>query len=256
MSSLLIEDRGHVRILTLNRPEQHNAMDIGLYERVTEALLAADADDNVRAVLIHGNGPSFCSGADTKEFEKLTPDQEKLVEYRAQLTYNLHKTLPQMQKPVVAAVHGYAVGGGCGLALACDITVAEEGARMGYPEIKHGLVAAVVMANLTKQVGRKAAFEIVSLGLVLDAHEAHRRGMVTRVVPAGQALATALEIAETLSQRVPTALQATKRLFQAVGDAPLVEGLELGRKANEAMRGYRAEALKKYASAVAASAKP
>lgn len=255
MSCLLIEDRHNVRILTLNRPEQHNAMDIELYEKLTAALQAADKDDSVHAVVIHGNGPSFCSGADTKEFERLTPDQEKLVEYRAGLTYGLHKTIPEMEKPVVAAVHGYAVGGGCGLALACDITIAEAGAKMGYPEIRHGLVAAVVMANLTKQLGRKAAFELVSVGKVLDADEAFRIGMVTRTVAAGKALEEALAVAQKLAERVPSALRATKRLFQAVADVPLAEGLVLGRQANEAMRAYRVDALKNYASAVASKGK-
>lgn len=255
MTSLLIEDRNHVRILTLNRPEQHNAMDIELYERLTAALKDAEQDDDVYAVVVAGNGPSFCSGADTKEFEKLTPDQEKLVEYRASLTYNLHKTIPEMEKPVVAAVHGYAVGGGCGLALACDITIADAEARMGYPEIRHGLVAAVVMANLTKQVGRKAAFELVSVGKVVDAEEARRIGMITRVAPAGEALKEALEVASKLAERVPSALRATKRLFQSVADIPLAEGLVLGKQANEAMRAYRVDALKNYAQAVATKGK-
>lgn len=251
MPSLLIENREHVRVLTLNRPEQLNAMDSELYERLIAALQEAEQDASVHAIVICGTGSSFCTGADTKEFAGLTPDRAAQVEYRAGLTYGLHKTIPEMNKPVVAAVQGYAVGGGAGLAVACDITVAEEGAKLGYPEIRHGLVAAVVMANLTKQVGRKAAFELVSLGKLLDAEEARRVGMVTRVVPAGKSLETALEIAAELARRVPDALKATKRLFQAVADVPLAEGQQLGRKANEAMRGYRAEALKTYAQGVA-----
>lgn len=250
---LLIEDRGAVRILTLNRPEQLNAMDSDLYTRLIDALKAAQADDSVRVVVIRGAGTSFCSGADTREFSKLTPDQAELVEYRAGLTYGLHKTIPEMDKPVIGVVHGYAVGGGCGLALACDITIAADDARMGYPEIKHGLVAAVVMANLTKQVSRKAGFELVSTGRLVSGTEAQARGMVTRAVPSGTEFAEAMKVAEDLATRVPSSLQATKRLFQAVGDVPLAEGLELGRKANEAMRAYRADALKNYASAVQAS---
>lgn len=252
-SPLLIENRGAVRVLTLNRPDQLNAMDSDLYTRLIDALKAADADDSVRAVVLRGAGTSFCSGADTREFSKLTPDQAEMVEYRAGLTYGLHKTIPEMSKPVIAAVHGYAVGGGCGLALACDVTIAADTVKMGYPEIKHGLVAAVVMANLTKQVGRKAAFELVSTGRLVDGADAKARGMVTRVVPAGTEFDEALRVAEQLAERVPSALQATKRLFQAVADVPLAEGLDLGRQANEAMRAYRADALKNYASAVQAS---
>ena len=155
----------------------------------------------------------------------------------------------------MAAVHGYAVGGGCGLALACDIAIADAEARMGYPEIRHGLVAAVVMANLTKQVGRKAAFELVSVGKVVDAEEARRIGMITRVAPPGEALKEALEVASKLAERVPSALRATKRLFQSVADIPLAEGLVLGKQANEAMRAYRVDALKNYAQAVATKGK-
>lgn len=249
-TSLLLEDRGAVRVLTLNRPDQLNAMDSELYTRLIEALQAAQADSAVRCVLIRGAGSSFCSGADTREFSSLTPDQAERVEARAGLTYGLHKTIPEMDKPVIAAVQGYAVGGGCGLALACDITIAAEDAQMGYPEIKHGLVAAVVMANLTKQVGRKAAFELVSTGRLVSGAQAQQRGMVTRAVASGTEFEEAMRVAEELAKRVPSALQATKRLFQTVADVPLEQGLELGRKANEAMRAYRADALRNYASAV------
>ena len=217
---LLVEDRGPVRILTLNRPEQLNAMDSDLYPRLIDALKAAQADDAVRVVVLRGAGTSFCSGADTREFSSLTPDQSERVEYRAGLTYGLHKTIPEMGKPVIAAVHGYAVGGGCGLALACDIAIAAE---------------------------------LVSTGCLVSGAEAQARGMVTRAVPSGTEFDEAMTVAGDLSKRVPASLQATKRLFQAVADVPLAQGLELGRKANEAMRGYRAEALKNYASAVQAS---
>ncbi|MEU1690108.1 enoyl-CoA hydratase/isomerase family protein [Streptomyces hirsutus] len=250
--NLIVERLGHVLVLTLNRPRKLNAMDSALYERLIEELRGADQDDEIRAVVVRGAGTSFCTGADTGEFAELTPDNTERVEYRAGLTYGLHKTIPEISKPVIAAVHGYAVGGGCGLALACDITVASANVRMGYPEIKHGLVAAVVMANLTKQLGRKAGFELVAGGRLVDAEEAERMGMVTRVVPEGEEFAEALKIAEKLAGQVPMALQATKRLFHAVADLPLAEGLVRGRQANEEMREYRAEALKEFGASVKA----
>lgn len=251
--SVLTENHGAVRRFTLNRPSLLNAMDSELYERLIECLQQADADESVRVMVIHGAGTSFCSGADTGEFASLTPDQVERVEHRAGLTYGLHKVISELSKPLIAAVHGYAVGGGCGLALACDVTIAAETARMGYPEIKHGLVAAVVMANLTKQVGRKAAFDLVSSGRLVSGAQAQALGMVTRVVPEGQELEEAMKSAHDLAKRVPAALQATKRLFQAVADVPLADGMLLGRKANEAMRTYRADALKSYAGAVQAA---
>lgn len=250
MSILLIEDRGHVRLMTLNRPESINSINMALYARLIEALEEADADENVRAIVLTGAGRGFCSGADTREFENLTPENEGLVAERAELTYRLHYTIPRLKKTVVAAVHGYAVGGGAGLAQACDIVVAGEDTRIGYPEIRHGLVAAVVMANLVKQIGQKAAYSLVAEGRVVDAQEAWRLGMVTHVVPEGEHLAKALEIAEKLATRVPSALQATKQLFKRVCDVPLAEGQDLGRQANEAMRAYRAEAMKAYAGSV------
>ena len=246
----MIEARGHVRVMTLNRPESINSIDMALYSRLIEALAEADEDDNVRAIVLTGAGRGFCSGADTREFQTLTPENEGLVAERAELTYRLHHSIPRMSKTVVAATHGYAVGGGAGLAQACDIVVAGEDTKIGYPEIRHGLVAAVVMANLVKQIGQKAAYSLVAEGRVVDAQEAYRVGMVTHVVPEGQHLEKALEIADKLATRVPSALQATKRLFKQVCDATLADGQDLGRKANEAMRAYRADAIKSYSTSV------
>lgn len=251
MSILLIEDRGPVRLMTLNRPDSLNSIDMALYARLIEALTAADADADVRCIVLAGAGRGFCSGADTREFQNLTPGNEGLVAERAELTYRLHHTIPRLKKTVVAAVHGHAVGGGAGLAQACDIVVAGADARIGYPEIRHGLVAAVVMANLVKQIGQKAAYSLVAEGRVLDAAEAFRLGLVTHLVPEGRHLDAALDIAAKLAARVPSALQATKTLFKAVCDVPLAEGQELGRRANEAMRAYRAEAMQAYAGSQA-----
>lgn len=250
MSILLIEDRDGVRVMTLNRPDSINSIDMALYQQLIAAMKAADQDDAVRAIVLTGAGRGFCSGADTREFQNLTPENEGLVAERAQLTYELHHVIPRLKKTVVAAVHGYAVGGGAGLAQACDIVVAGADTKIGYPEIRHGLVAAVVMANLVKQIGQKAAYSLVAEGRVVDAEEAFRLGMVTHVVPEGEHLAKAIEIAERLATRVPSALQNTKTLFKAVCDATLADGQELGRKANEAMRSYRAEAMRAYAGAV------
>lgn len=250
MTNLLIEDRGHVRLMMLNRPKSINSMDMALYTRLIEALEGADSDDNVRAVVLTGAGRGFCSGADTREFERLVPADEGLVADRAELTYRLHHLIPRLRVTVIAAVHGYAVGGGAGLAQACDITVAAQDSQIGYPEIRHGLVAAVVMANLVKQIGQKAAYSLVAEGRVVDAQEAFRLGMVTHVVPEGQHVRKALEIADKLVTRVPDALFATKALFKQVCDLPLAEGQLAGRKTNEAMRAYRAEAMKSYSGSV------
>jgi enoyl-CoA hydratase/carnithine racemase len=233
---LLQEDRGRVRILTMNRPAKLNALDTALTEALLAGLERAEREDGVSVVILTGAGRAFCAGADVGEFKDLSPDQAERVERRAELTMRSHLVFSQMRKPVIAAVRGAAMGGGAGLALAADLVVASENARIGYPEIKHGLLPAIVITNLARQVGRKAAFELVATGEPLDARRAYELGAVNRVVPDGELLAAALALAETLAGFKPEALYAIKRLFHQVADLPLAAGLEEGRKANIAMR--------------------
>jgi len=233
---LLTEDRGRVRILTMNRPAKLNALDTALTEALLAGLEQAERDDAVSVVILTGAGRAFCAGADVGEFKDLSPDQAERVARRADLTMRSHLVFSQMRKPVIAAVRGAAMGGGAGLALAADLVVASENAMIGYPEIKHGILPAIVIANLTRQVGRKAAFELVSTGEPLDARRAYELGAVNRVVPDGELLGAALALAETLAAFEPEALHAIKRLFHQVADLPLAAGLEAGRKANIAMR--------------------
>ena len=123
MTCLLVEDRDGVRILTMNRPEKHNALDTELTTRLLQALRDADTDGAVRSVVLTGSGKSFCAGADTSEFDALAPHDPSAVTQRADLTTALHAAFSRISKPVVAAVRGNALGGGAGLALACDMTV-------------------------------------------------------------------------------------------------------------------------------------
>jgi len=237
---LLSEDRGQVRILTMNRPEKRNALNTALTRALLEGLRAADAAETVACVVLTGAGRGFCAGADLVEFKDLVPEKQHLVEERAELTMQLHLAFSRMAKPVVTAINGAAMGGGAGLAIAGDMAVMAEGAKIGYPEARHGIVAAIVMANLVRQVGRKLAFELVSLGDSLSSRRALEAGLVNRVVPDGEALSEALGMAEKLSGIKPEALQATKQLFHEVADLPLEEALRRGREANKRMRGFNA----------------
>src|SRR5881394_652562 len=160
--TLLIENRGAVRMLTLNRPEKRNALNTELTKTLLEAIRATDADESVGALVLTGAGPGFCAGADLAEFKGLKDPQAAAT--RAELTMQLHLSFSRISKPVVTAINGAAMGGGAGLAIAGDLAVMADDAKFGYPETKHGIVAAIVMANLVRQVGRKAAFELVSLG--------------------------------------------------------------------------------------------
>lgn len=236
---LLVEDRGAVRVLTMNRPEKRNALNSELTRQLLEALRAADKDEAVGSVVLAGAGQGFCAGADLSEFKDLTPENHDLVEARAELTMQLHLAFSKMAKPVVTAVQGAAMGGGAGLAIAADMAVMAEGAKIGYPETRHGIVAAIVMANLSRQVGRKAAFELVALGEPIGAQKALALGMVNRVVPDADLMPEAMALAEKLAAVKRPAMATTKRLFHEVADLPLEQALERGREANQRMRAYR-----------------
>lgn len=237
--TLLIEDRGAVRLLTLNRPDKHNALNTVLTQALLDALRAADVDDAINAVVLTGAGKSFCAGADTTEFSALVPEDPGAVTRRADLTTALHLSFSQMSKPVIAAVRGNALGGGAGLALACDLVVMAQDVRFGYPELKHGIVAAVVLANLVRQVGKKQAFELVAMADAIDGARALSLGLANRVVPDAEVLHVALTMAERLAGWSPIAMATTKRTFHRVSDLSLAQALDVGRDANVMMRGFR-----------------
>jgi enoyl-CoA hydratase len=239
MAELLIEDRGAVRTLTMNRPEKRNALNNALTEALLAGLRAAEADDAVHAIVLTGAGPGFCAGADLSEFKDLTATDQPLVERRAQLTMSLHEIFPRLTKPVVSAINGPAIGGGAGLALAADIALMAESAQLAYPEVRHGIVAAIVMPNLVRQIGRKAAFELVATGRKIGAHRALELGMVNRVVPDAELMGEALKLAGELAAVSRPAMAATKALFYQVTELPFAEALATGREANKRMRAFR-----------------
>ena len=232
--NLLIEDKGNVRILTLNRPEKRNALDTALTRDLLEALREADAEAGMHCVVLTGAGQGFCAGADLSEFKGLK--DPKAAETRAELTMQLHLVFSKMDTPVVTAINGAAMGGGAGLAIAGDIAVMAESAKIGYPETKHGIVAAIVMANLVRQVGHKAAFELVAFGDPVGARRALELGMVNRVVPDAKLMEEALALAQKIAAVSRPAMAQTKALFHQVVDLPLPDALERGREANKRMR--------------------
>ena len=186
--------------------------------------------------MLTGAGQGFCAGADLGEFKDLKDPQA--AETRAELTMQLHLAFSKMTTPVITAINGPAMGGGAGLAIAGDLAVMSENAKLGYPETKHGIVAAIVMANLVRQVGRKAAFELAALGEPISAGRALELGMVNRVVPASRLIEDALFLAEKLAAVKPAAMAETKRLFHEVADLALEPALLKGRELNKRMRGF------------------
>jgi enoyl-CoA hydratase/carnithine racemase len=152
----------------------------------------------------------------------------------------LQGIFPQLSKPVVTAVNGAAMGGGAGLAIAGDLALMASTATLGYPEVKHGIVAAVVMAGLVRNVGRKAAFELVATAEPLDAARAFALGLVNRVTAPEELMAEALAVAQKLAAVERPAMAATKQLFYRAVDLPFTQALEEGRDVNKRMRGFRA----------------
>ncbi len=237
---LLTETRGAVRILTMNRPDKLNALNNELTAALLAALDAAAGDDGVRALVLTGAGRSFCAGADTSEFSTVvSADNPESVLARANLTTRLQMALPKLPKPIVAAARGHALGGGAGLCLGCDLVVASPTLKLGYPETKHGIVAAIVMAGLVRQVGPKKAFEMVSLGQPLGADEALNLAMINRVVADDQLVDEAVAIAEKLAAVHPPAMRATKDLFYRVAELPYDQAMTAGRDLNVMMRSFR-----------------
>jgi enoyl-CoA hydratase/carnithine racemase len=223
----------------MNRPDKRNALNTALTQALLDALRAADADEAIASVVLTGAGAGFCAGADLSEFKDFTPDKQPLVDARAELTMQLHLAFPTLSKPVVTAINGPARGGGAGLAIAGDLAVLAEVATLGYPETRHGIVAATVMANLVRQAGRKAAFELVALGEPVSASRALALGIVNRVVPRAQLMDEALAMADKLAAVSRPAMQLTKQLFHEAADLPLAQALERGREANRKMRAFR-----------------
>jgi len=169
--------------LTLNRPEKRNAMNGALVEGLKDGLARAREDDDARVVALRGAGKDFCSGADLAELEKIADMGREESIADAMRMGELFMGMREHPLPIVAVVTGRALAGGCGLATACDLVLAHEDAQLGYPEVHLGFVPAMVMAILRRKLGESRAFDLVTGGHRIDAAEAHRIGLVNRVLP-------------------------------------------------------------------------
>src|SRR5256714_5532452 len=180
-SPVIYAIEGSVALVTLNRPEKRNALNDALVAALKDALRDADARDEVRAVVLTGAGADFCSGADLSALQKISESSvmENLEDARSLM--ELYVLIRSVRVPVVAAVRGRALAGGCGLATTCDIVLAASSARFGYPEVKIGFVPAIVLAILRRNVSEKRAFELVTRGTEITADEAERIGLVNQV---------------------------------------------------------------------------
>lgn len=211
---VLVETEGHVARVTINRPKVLNALSettLDLLEQVMDELAE---DDNIRAIVITGAGEkAFVAGADISELQNLDSETGKAFSKRGQ---NLFRKIEIMPKAVIAAVNGFALGGGCELAMACDIRVASENARFGQPEINLGIIPGYGgTQRFTRLVGYGKAAELMMTGDMIDAAKAFRLGLVERIVPAGSALKEATDLARAIAGKSPLALAAIKQAMDA-----------------------------------------
>jgi enoyl-CoA hydratase len=226
---LLVETRGAVRLLTMNRPAKLNALNAELVHALTDALLAVQQDNAVSVVVLAGAGRAFCAGADTSVPRPLTAENRANLIRHGDANIALTKLLGRVDKPIIAAVHGYALGAGCGLAFGSDLTVAAESARFGYPELRAGLAATTVSAHAVHLMGRKVAFELLTLCENMLPQRAYELGLINRVVADDKLLDEAMAIAEKLAGWNPEFLWQTKRTFHRAASLELEQALEMAR---------------------------
>jgi enoyl-CoA hydratase/carnithine racemase len=226
---LLVETKGAVRLLILNRPAKLNAINAELVHALTEALHAAQADDGVSVVILRGAGRAFSAGADTSVPRPLTAENRANLIKHGDANIALSKLLGRIDKPIIAAVHGYVLGAGAGLAFGSDLVVAAESARFGYPELKAGLTATTVTAQAVHLMGRKVAFELLTLCDNMLPQRAYELGLVNRVVPDASLLEEAMAMAERLAGWHKLQLWQTKRVFQRSLSMDMDQALELAR---------------------------
>lgn len=181
MSEIIYETENKIAFITLNRPEKRNALNDALVDSLKDALREADKTDELRAIVVRGAGKDFCSGADLSALQKISESNVLENWDDAHNLMELFALIRRVKIPVVAAVQGRALAGGCGLATACDLVLASASARFGYPEVKIGFVPAMVMAILRRNVSEKRAFELATQGFEFDAAAAREFGLVNRV---------------------------------------------------------------------------
>jgi enoyl-CoA hydratase len=209
---VLQERRGHVLLITLNRPDARNAVNAALAQGVAQALDTLDSDDELRVGVLNGAGKGFSSGMDLKAF---VSGERPWVDDRGFAGI----TRRAAEKPLIAAIEGFAVAGGLEVALACDLIVAARGAKLGIPEVKRSLVAAGgALIRLPKRIPYHAAMELALTGEFIQGERAYELGLANRLVEPGGALDAALELAETIAQNAPLALAASKRIVAHAQD--------------------------------------
>ncbi len=223
---IIVESKGRVGIIRLNRPQALNALNRALIAELGQAIAAHDADDAIGCLLITGNDKAFAAGADIKEMADKTFIEAYLGNFAASWDH-----AARARKPIVAAVAGFALGGGCELAMQCDIVIAADNAKFGQPEIKLGVIPGIGgTQRLIRAVGKAKAMDMVLTGRMMDAAEAERSGLVARVVPAASLMEEAMKVADTIANMSLPSVLAGKEAINRAFESPLAEGVVFERR--------------------------
>ncbi len=224
--NLIVESKGRVGVITLNRPQALNALNRALVIELTQAIDAYEADSGIGCLLITGSDKAFAAGADIKEMA----DKTFIEAYLGNFAGDWHAPT-RARKPIVAAVAGFALGGGCELAMQCDIIIAADNAKFGQPEIKLGVIPGIGgTQRLTHAVGKAKAMDMILTGRMMDAAEAERSNLVARVVPAASLMDEAMKVADTIANMSLPSVLAGKEAVNRAFESSLTEGVVFERR--------------------------
>ena len=230
--NILLKTEGTVAIITLNRPKALNALNSALLAELVHALVAIDANDGLHAIVLTGSDRAFAAGADIKE---MAP-QSYMDMFKANFFADAADSIAAIRKPIVAAVAGYALGGGCELAMLCDFIIAADNAKFGQPEINLGVMPGIGgTQRLTRFVGKSKAMEMCMTGRSMDAQEAERAGLVSRVVPLAELLAEATNAAHKIAEQSLPIVMMTKETINRAYETTLAEGIRFERRVFHSM---------------------